>query len=643
MKLCFFFLFLLSPVREHFNNRNYWKVLTVRSEAKTKDDTLLILLAERRYQRTEMSKELIVSSKSYPLEVLVTLTANLYKDKKFSDTVIKNLCIVIDSLPELRDYFSVQLIQKYLENGDTINSYEIFKSVKSSRQLKSALDLFASFLSNKQVYSLLDSLLNYDHIPQEHRLFLMALKHLKDGDSLKAGKEAEKLAKLNPTFPPLQKFLNLLNDTLKAFVYYKNGNYKLADNLFRRLNTNKFLLAQLLSAYRVRDYAYVVKLLESKRGLISEKDLESILLQIGYAYWKQGETFKALEYLTYSANNGNEESARLILDILLKEKEEIVSNFLSNVVATSSELNYTLGLFYLYKGDTARAVTNLKKALSSKNAKIKIRARFFLKSIENNFDLDKERGESIFEYFAILCDGLKISKDSLYEPEKSLDSLSLKKFKFLLLWGDEEEALRQLGDDRATLLEAIKVADYFGYDHVKIKLALKYFGLLGRDEIPLPLFRYMFPTNYYKMIKSLTDFYGVKPEIVLALIREESRYNPEAVSSAGAIGLMQLMPQTARNLFPGIKDDSLKIADINLTLGIKYLRALSDSFPNLIDLLCAYNAGPQRIKEWKVTYTTKDLNLFIELIPFRETREYVHRILRSIIIYNYILGSEKHD
>lgn len=126
------------------------------------------------------------------------------------------------------------------------------------------------------------------------------------------------------------------------------------------------------------------------------------------------------------------------------------------------------------------------------------------------------------------------------------------------------------------------------------------------------------PAEYEQLIKSCSDKYGVSVSLVKAVIHAESGYNPNAVSSKGASGLMQLMPGTAR---------SLKVADRfnpkdNVEGGVRYLRFLLDTFRGDVSLaLAAYNAGLSKVAKYG------------GIPPFNETRTYVNRVLSYMQSY----------
>jgi soluble lytic murein transglycosylase len=138
----------------------------------------------------------------------------------------------------------------------------------------------------------------------------------------------------------------------------------------------------------------------------------------------------------------------------------------------------------------------------------------------------------------------------------------------------------------------------------------------------------------------------VDPDLLQALIREESRFNPRARSSTGAIGLAQLMPATAREVaralrLPEVTTARLQQPADNIQLGAHYLGGLLRQFDgNLVHAVAGYNAGPAAVARWKRARPEAPLDEWVEHIPFEETRGYVKRVLGSYAAYKLLYAPE---
>lgn len=137
--------------------------------------------------------------------------------------------------------------------------------------------------------------------------------------------------------------------------------------------------------------------------------------------------------------------------------------------------------------------------------------------------------------------------------------------------------------------------------------------------------------------------YQVEKALLLAIMRQESGFNPNARSSAGAMGLMQLMPATAAAMQRGSKQLGSSSLDpsVNITLGQRYLEHLMETDhigDNLVYLMAAYNAGPGSLQNWlRTARGDQDPLLFIESIPFDQTRDYVVNVMANYWVYSELL------
>ena len=158
------------------------------------------------------------------------------------------------------------------------------------------------------------------------------------------------------------------------------------------------------------------------------------------------------------------------------------------------------------------------------------------------------------------------------------------------------------------------------------------------------LVRAAYPLPYRDVIFDEAAKHEVDPFLMAALIRQESAFDAEIVSSAGAIGLMQVIPETGRELArrEGPRPFSaavLRIADVNLHLGSRYLAQMLGRYDGQLPLvLSAYNAGPSRASRWSRLPEASDLQRFTERIPFFETRNYVKSVARNAQVYRWLYG-----
>jgi soluble lytic murein transglycosylase len=134
----------------------------------------------------------------------------------------------------------------------------------------------------------------------------------------------------------------------------------------------------------------------------------------------------------------------------------------------------------------------------------------------------------------------------------------------------------------------------------------------------------------------------VEPDLLQALMREESALDPKALSWAGALGLTQLMPATAKAVAKslGLKrvtNQSLLEPELNIRLGSTYLGSLLKKFEgNKIYAVASYNAGSGAVARWRTGREAVELDEWVEEIPIAETRGYVKRVLRSYNTYQLL-------
>lgn len=161
-------------------------------------------------------------------------------------------------------------------------------------------------------------------------------------------------------------------------------------------------------------------------------------------------------------------------------------------------------------------------------------------------------------------------------------------------------------------------------------------------EFNKDLVEILYPRPFYDLLSKEIKKHKLDSIVVLSLIRQESVFNPEARSSVGARGLMQLMPSTARFVKKTVREKHLSNPKINIEIGTKYFQGLMKKYENnLVYVLSAYNAGEGRVERWKTLYFEPDKGIEknIETIPFLETRNYVKLIFRNIFFYKILTNT----
>jgi len=162
------------------------------------------------------------------------------------------------------------------------------------------------------------------------------------------------------------------------------------------------------------------------------------------------------------------------------------------------------------------------------------------------------------------------------------------------------------------------------------------------EPASLPLWTAGYPVAYGEHIRQQAAANALSEGLVLALIRAESGFSPAIKSGAGAIGLMQLMPatarQTAREKGP-FDPQRLVSPDYNIRLGTRHLRELLKGFDgDVVYSIAAYNAGAAAVERWKKNFRGMKMDEFIESIPYQETREYVKKVYASAATYRRLYG-----
>jgi peptidoglycan lytic transglycosylase len=186
-------------------------------------------------------------------------------------------------------------------------------------------------------------------------------------------------------------------------------------------------------------------------------------------------------------------------------------------------------------------------------------------------------------------------------------------------------------------------AGHYGAGMAAIRQAFPQLEARRISEIPNEAWRAAFPLPYELDLRDAAARNLLDPMLVAGLIRQESAFESKAMSHAGAVGLMQVMPKTAlkvsRQLRLRYRHAELTDPRYNLQLGSRYLANLIESFGTPEAALAAYNAGEDHVMEWTTGQNYLETAEFVESIPFTETREYVQIVIRNAQVYRQVYGA----
>ena len=187
---------------------------------------------------------------------------------------------------------------------------------------------------------------------------------------------------------------------------------------------------------------------------------------------------------------------------------------------------------------------------------------------------------------------------------------------------------------------AAVAAGHYGAGMLAVRQVFPQLEARRVPELPMEAWRSAYPLPYEEALRSAAARSHVDPMLVAGLIRQESAFEPKAVSHAGAVGLMQVLPRTALKLARQLRvryaHSSLSEPGYNLQLGSRYLANLIHAYGTKEAALAAYNAGEDRVEQWTSGQTYLETPEFVESIPFSETREYVQVVLRNAEVYRQV-------
>jgi len=284
---------------------------------------------------------------------------------------------------------------------------------------------------------------------------------------------------------------------------------------------------------------------------------------------------------------------------------------------------------------------------------------------EFNDALDDFDGKNTSELAAVM-EIWEQTRISSIEPESSPEAqVHLAKYKALMSLGlvnyaaDEARFLVNFTSDsekdsaQTRLGEMLVNSGEYGKPIRFADRKLRSAVLAGNSgTIPKKIWQLSYPKGYWKYVDQKAKAYGLDPYLVLAVMREESRFNPRAKSRSSARGLMQIMPKTGRGIAKDLdvyryRTIRLYEPSLNIQMGSYFLSSLVKNFKNNLYLaLAGYNGGPNRIKRYVNSWYNGNLGLvdideFVESIPSRETRLYVQKVMGSYFEYKRLYDRKR--
>jgi len=274
---------------------------------------------------------------------------------------------------------------------------------------------------------------------------------------------------------------------------------------------------------------------------------------------------------------------------------------------------------------------------------------YFVKIFDNNKNKFETNNISLLHK-------LETFTNLINEKQSAIFKKIVKELKMLLKYNLIEESFdlidwvrneKQLNYSDKNMLSIIKSLIYLKQENFYKSFVTFKNNINCYQSIILPKFlkEIYLPIKYKTLIIKYSKINKIDPYLVLSLIREESFFRANIKSPSNAYGLMQLMPYTAKRLASKYKiklsRGDLINPEINIRFGTEYLRILSNKYKGKLHLvLAAYNAGDYRVNKWIAEFKNPSDNIFTEMIPFSETRNYVKNILRNYFYYKYYYKGE---
>jgi soluble lytic murein transglycosylase len=244
--------------------------------------------------------------------------------------------------------------------------------------------------------------------------------------------------------------------------------------------------------------------------------------------------------------------------------------------------------------------------------------------------------------------GIDIPPDALLKLVHKTKDIDCKNALVLFHLGFKDEARDVILRSTAHKNDKLAMLQYIGFYHDAWRKSYLLNSSLVIDGSSLkadPSIRATFPLPHRNIVDEISEKYSVNKSLLYAIIREESGFLEKVISNRGAVGLMQMMPFVATDLADRLaiqefSSEHLKNPKISIELGALFVAILQRQFNNPHLVVAAYNAGPHQVQKWLDRFGHLPTELFVERIPFKQTRDYVKKVLPSESLYHALNGQK---
>ncbi len=384
---------------------------------------------------------------------------------------------------------------------------------------------------------------------------------------------------------------------------------------------------------------------------------------IGRYYMKTSANTKAIEYFTrgiknYSDNSYTSYCRFWLYKIRPKDnKKDIGDELLEELAVYNPDTYHALTLLKI-RGDKTETSLLMKQFDEAKKKKDLKKMKLFhtLLFIKNGYD--KSHNERLKQLDSNITEKYFDADDLIKNPSYSGDYKKLmQKIEIYFYAGDLDALNREINlipendlESQKDLALALTVyslkhkyynyATFYGFKLLNSLKLKENLSLLPRDFSEA-----LYPYAFSDCVNEESKRFNIKSELILAMMKVESNFNYNAISPAGAAGLMQLMPPTAKGISRELRITKFDLIDpcTSIKFGANYISWLERYYKGQIEyMVSGYNAGAGNVDKWKARDTNKDIDHFSEFTPFDETRDYIFRTKKYMIQYGSIYkNSEK--